>query len=88
MPEDNGVIQVAPNVIEITLGWDHATQSIVPFKFSPEQFKSWEFIAGFLQMALDKAKFTRDMMQAQAIQQQQAQARHDAQLRAKLMGGR
>ena len=42
------------NLPGIVIGWDAETQA-VHLQFAPNQFKTWGFVIGVLQMALDKA---------------------------------
>ena len=52
----------------------HPDRQVVETDFDTAEFKTWEYLMAVMQMAVDDAKFKRDMARMVAVQQ--AQARH------------
>lgn len=62
----------------IKIGWDADTQDVT-VTFDNKQFLCWDFVQAVLLMAAEKAKFTGQMVRAQAMQAQMAQQMLQAQ---------
>jgi hypothetical protein len=62
-----------PEKNTINIIWDPEKQA-VGLKFNNADFKTWTFVVGVLQMAVDSANERKEQAQMVAAMQQQAQA--------------